>query len=203
MRPIDINEIDFEKGLGLVPAIIQDYASKTLLMLGYMNKESLEKTLEDNEVYFYSRSKQRIWKKGETSGNCLIVKEISMDCDSDALLIKVKPLGPVCHMGSDTCWNERNEKGLGFLIQLENIIEEKRAVKDTKSYTNSLFVKGINAIAQKVGEEAIELVIEAKDENKDLFLNEAADLLYHYLVLLQAKESRLEDVISILRTRNK
>ena len=195
-------EIDFKKYQdGLVPAVIQDAISKNVLMLGFMNEEAYSKTLETKKVTFYSRSKQRLWTKGEESGNYLNLVEIINDCDNDTLLIKVNPVGPVCHKGTDTCWNEKNEKN--FLFQLEDLIERKRSESPETSYTASLFKKGINKIAQKVGEEAIETVIEAKDNNDDLFLNESADLLFHYLILLQAKNFKLQDIIEVLEKRNK
>ena len=192
---------DFEKCEGLVPAIIQDADTRKVLMLGYMNDEALQKTLEEKRVTFYSRSKQRLWTKGESSGNFLELKEISIDCDNDTLLIKVSPVGPVCHKGTDTCFTEKNE-GSAFLHQLESVIKERKNNPNDSSYTTSLFKKGINKIAQKVGEEAVELVIEAKDDNKDLFLGEAADLLYHYLVLLAAKDISLEEVLNLLKQRH-
>lgn len=186
---------------GLVPAIVQDATTNKVLMLGFMNAEALIKTSELQKVTFFSRSKKRLWTKGEESGNYLFVKEIRSDCDNDTLLIKAEPVGPVCHTGADTCWDEKNETG-NFLMQLEDIIEERKNNPTQKSYTSSLFEKGINKIAQKVGEEAIELVIEAKDDNAALFKNEAADLLFHYLILLQAKGFKLRDVIEILRQRH-
>jgi len=194
--------IDFKKYQdGLVPAVIQDVTTKNVLMLGFMNEEAYAKTVETKKVTFYSRSKQRLWTKGEESGNYLKLVEILNDCDNDTLLIKVNPVGPVCHKGADTCWNEKNEKS--FVFQLEDIIEKKRGESPETSYTASLFKKGINKIAQKVGEEAIETVIEAKDNNDDLFLNESADLLFHYLILLQAKNFKLQDIIEVLEKRNK
>ena len=165
-----------------------------------MNEEALTKTEKENTVCFFSRSKQRLWMKGEESGNILHVKEILADCDNDAILIKANPAGPVCHTGADTCWNEKNEPF--FLKHLENIIEQRKNNPDEKSYTSSLFKAGINKVAQKVGEEAVELLIEAKDHNEELFLNEAADLLFHYLVLLSAKDKNLDDVISVLKKRH-
>ena len=186
---------------GLVPAVIQDAETNKVLMLGFMNEAALNKTKELQQVTFFSRSKNRLWTKGEESGNYLFVKEIKIDCDEDTLLIKVIPVGPVCHTGSDTCWNEKNEAN-NFLEKLENIITERKNNRDEKSYTSALFAKGINKIAQKVGEEAVELVIEAKDDNADLFKEEAADLLFHYLILLQAKGFRLEDIIMVLRSRH-
>lgn len=197
------NKIDFEKGEGLVPAIIQDVKTQKVLMLGYMNKESYEKTIETGKVTFYSRSKKRLWTKGEESGNFLFLKDLSLDCDNDTLLIKVDPVGPVCHKGTDTCWaEENNASSIDFLLQLQQVIEERKKNLSEKSYTASLFKKGINKIAQKVGEEAVELVIEAKDEDKELFMGEAADLMFHYLVLLSAKEYKLEEVVALLNKRH-
>lgn len=196
--------IDFNKNKdGLVPAIIQDATTKNVLMLGYMNEEALKKTQETNLVTFYSRTKNRLWTKGEESGNVLNMVEIKLDCDNDTLLITVNPKGPTCHKGSDTCWNADNTESYGFLTQVENIIESRVEAGNTeKSYVASLFEKGINKIAQKVGEEAVEVVIEAKDNNDDLFLNESADLLFHYLMLLQAKGFKLEDVVGVLKERH-
>ncbi len=185
----------------LVPVIVQDAATNKVLMLGYMNEEAYEQTLINQKITFFSRSKQRLWTKGETSGNFLFVKEMLNDCDNDCLLIKANPVGPVCHTGADTCFNEINEGS--FLYLLEKIIESRKETKQEGSYVNSLFTKGINKIAQKVGEEAVELVIEAKDNNDELFMNEAADLLFHYLILLNAKGKSLSDVESILRSRHK
>jgi phosphoribosyl-ATP pyrophosphohydrolase/phosphoribosyl-AMP cyclohydrolase len=187
---------------GLVPAIIQDAKTNKVLMLGFMNAEALIKTSELQKVTFFSRSKNRLWTKGEESGNYLFVKEIRTDCDNDTLLIRAEPVGPVCHTGADTCWDEKNESD-NFLLQLEGIITERKNNPAQTSYTSSLFESGINKIAQKVGEEAIELVIEAKDDNAVLFKNEAADLLFHYLVLLQAKGFKLDDVIDVLKERHK
>lgn len=197
-------EIDYDKNENnLVPAIIQDANSNKVLMLGYMNQEAFEKTVKTKNVTFFSRTKNRLWTKGEESGNFLKVIEIKNDCDNDALLIKVNPVGPTCHTGSDTCWGEENNQTFGFLTHLESVIEGRRAARNTeKSYVASLFEKGINKIAQKVGEEAIETVIEAKDNNDSLFLNEAADLLFHYLILLQAKGFKLNDVVTILEKRH-
>ena len=193
---------DFSKYVdGLIPVIVQDAASNKVLMLGFMNEEALAKTTAEGKVTFYSRSKQRLWTKGETSNNFLMVKEIKPDCDNDTLLIKASPLGPVCHTGADTCFNEDNSSF--SLEKLEEMIADRKKNSSDSSYTSSLFKKGINKIAQKVGEEAVELVIESKDDNKEKFLGEAADLLYHYLVLLQAKNYKLEDVISILSARHK
>lgn len=196
-------KIDFKKQNGLVPAIIQDNTTKKVLMLGYMNEEALKITQESGKVTFYSRSQQKLWTKGETSGNYLYLKDIKIDCDNDTLLIQADPAGPVCHTGTDTCWAEENTSGIDFLSHLEQVIEERKSADAEKSYTKSLFDKGINKIAQKVGEEAVELVIEAKDNNDELFLNEAADLMFHYLVLLNQKGYRLNDVVKILEKRHK
>ncbi|MCF8275141.1 MAG: bifunctional phosphoribosyl-AMP cyclohydrolase/phosphoribosyl-ATP diphosphatase HisIE [Flavobacteriales bacterium] len=193
-------KVDFSKGDGLVPAIIQHYATKTVLMLGYMNEEALAKTQELGKVTFYSRSKNRLWTKGEESGNFLLLKSMEVDCDNDTLLIQADPIGPTCHNGTDTCFGNANASG--FVHQLQRIIEGRKANPSEKSYTTSLFEKGINKIAQKVGEEAIETVIEAKDDNDELFLNESADLLFHYLVLLTAKGKSLEDVEAVLKARH-
>lgn len=195
-------KIDFTKNKdGLVPAIIQDFATKNVLMLGYFNEEAYAKTLESSKVTFFSRSKNRLWTKGEESGNFLEVMDIKIDCDNDTLLIKAKPSGPVCHTGTDTCWNEKNTAGFGFISELENTITDRKENRSEKSYVSSLFVKGINKIAQKVGEEAVEVIIEAKDSDDDLFLNESADLLFHYLILLQAKGFTIKDVVGILEKR--
>ena len=194
-------KIDFEKGAGLVPVIIQDAATNKVLMLGYMNEAAFKKTQKEQRVTFYSRSKQRLWTKGETSGNFLNVVSIAEDCDEDTLLIKVNPVGPVCHTGADTCFKETNQSD-NFLLHLEQVIQDRRDNPSEKSYTTSLFKKGINKVAQKVGEEAVELVIEAKDDNKDLFMGEAADLMYHYLVLLAAKNFELKEVIDVLKQRH-
>lgn len=196
-----LEKINFAKGDGLIPAIVQDEKTAKVLMLGYMNKESLKKTLEEKVVTFFSRSKQRLWTKGETSGNFLHLKSIKVDCDQDALLLQVEPVGPVCHTGSDTCFDEKNVDN-NFLLHLQSVIQHRKENPSESSYTSSLFQKGINKVAQKVGEEAVELVIEAKDDNKELFLNEAADLMYHYLVLLAAKNYQLEDVIEVLKKRH-
>ena len=196
--------IDFNKNNGLIPAIIQDATTKTVLMLGYMNKEALEKTTSTNQVTFFSRSKNRLWTKGEESGNTLELVDLKVDCDHDTLLIQANPKGPTCHTGSDTCWNEQNRSSFGFLSQLESVIEQrKESASEDNSYVALLFAKGINKIAQKVGEEAIETVIEAKDDNDDLFVNESADLLFHYLILLQAKGFKLDDIVTVLRNRSK
>jgi len=196
-----IDTVDFDKNGGLVPAIVQDYRSQQVLMLGYLNRDALEKTLREERVTFYSRSKQRLWTKGESSGNFLELKGIKLDCDQDTLLLRVQPKGPTCHTGSDTCFDETNESQ-HFLQYLQGVIEDRKANPKEGSYTTRLFEKGINKVAQKVGEEAVELVIEAKDDNRELFLNEAADLMYHYLVLLTAKGYVLEDVLQVLRERH-
>ena len=195
-------KVDFSKYTdGLVPAIIQDDITGKVLMLGFMNEEALAKTQELNKVTFFSRSKNRLWTKGEESGNFLLLKSISSDCDEDSLLIKVNPVGPVCHTGADTCWGEKNSNS-NFLFQLEQIIVDRKNNPSEKSYASSLFEKGINKSAQKVGEEAVELVIEAKDNDPDLFKNEAADLLFHYLILLQAKGHSLSEIQDILISRH-
>lgn len=194
--------IKYDKVTGLIPAIIQDVQTKTVLMLGYMNKEAYEKTLETKKVTFYSRSKQRLWTKGEESGHFLSLIDIKNDCDQDTLLIKVKPHGPTCHKGTDTCWEEVNESDFGFLSTLEDVITDRRENLSDSSYVASLFKKGINKIAQKVGEEAVEVVIEAKDDNEKLFLDESADLLFHYLILLQAKGYQLRDIEKVLKDRH-
>ncbi|CAN1492867.1 bifunctional phosphoribosyl-AMP cyclohydrolase/phosphoribosyl-ATP pyrophosphatase protein [Flavobacteriaceae bacterium] len=197
--------IDFTKSNdGLIPAIIQDSETKKVLMLGYMNLEAYEKTLVTNKVTFFSRSKNRLWTKGEESGHFLNVIEMKIDCDNDTLLIQAQPDGPICHTGSDTCWQESNTENYGFLSKLENTIKNRRENSSSdKSYVASLFELGINKIAQKVGEEAVEVIIEAKDNNDKLFLDESADLLFHYLILLQAKGFQLEDVVSVLKSREK
>jgi len=194
--------IDFAKSAdGLVPAIIQDFNTHKVLMLGYMNQEALDKTMSSGRVTFFSRTKNRLWTKGEESGNFLDLKSVAIDCDNDTLLIKVIPVGPVCHTGADTCWSERNHSD-DFLSYLEEIIRLRRKSSDQTSYVRSLFEKGINIVAQKVGEEAVELVIEAKDNDPELFLNEAADLLFHYLILLNIKEHTLQEVIDVLHKRH-
>jgi phosphoribosyl-AMP cyclohydrolase / phosphoribosyl-ATP pyrophosphohydrolase len=194
--------VDFKKySDGLVPAIVQDSQTDKVLMLGFMNQEAIDKTIEEGKVVFFSRSKARLWMKGEESGNFLLYKEMSVDCDQDTLLIKAVPLGPVCHTGADTCWEEKNHRE-DFLVCLEEIIQQRRQAAPDESYVARLFEKGINKIAQKVGEEAVELVIEAKDQNEKLFLNEAADLLFHYLILLNAKGYNLQDVTDVLRERH-
>ncbi len=195
--------VDFSKsGDGLVPAVVQDACTHKVLMLGYMNREALLHTQREGKVTFYSRSKQRLWTKGEESGHFLMVERILPDCDNDTLLVMARPTGPVCHTGADTCFDERNITD-NFLIELENIIIDRKQNPRPGSYTTSLFSDGINRIAQKVGEEAVELVIESKDRNEELFLGEAADLIYHYLVLLIAKGYVLEDVIEVLKKRHK
>ncbi|PIF62970.1 bifunctional phosphoribosyl-AMP cyclohydrolase/phosphoribosyl-ATP diphosphatase HisIE [Flavobacterium sp. 11] len=197
--------IDFSKNTdGLIPAIIQDNETKTVLMLGFMNAEAYQKTVDTKKVTFYSRTKQRLWTKGEESGNFLNLIDIKNDCDNDTLLIQVKPEGPTCHKGTDTCWADENKADYGFISDLEDTIQLRRENADSeKSYVASLFKLGMNKIAQKVGEEAIEVVIEAKDDNDDLFLSESADLLFHYLILLQAKGFKLNDVVEVLKSRQK
>ena len=196
--------IDFSKYPdGLVPAIVQDPLTKTVLMLGYMNADAVAKTETTQQVTFYSRSKNRLWTKGEESGNVLELVSMAVDCDLDALLVKATPKGPTCHTGSDTCWNEKNSPSYGFLSALETTITDRKNNPTDKSYVASLFDKGINKIAQKVGEEAVETVIEAKDNDKGLFLNESADLLFHLLILLQAKGYALQDVVDVLESREK
>ena len=198
-------KIDFTKNTdNLIPAIIQDNETKNVLMLGYMDQEAIDKTLETKKVTFFSRSKNRLWTKGEESGNFLELVSIKNDCDNDTLLIQVNPAGPTCHTGLDTCWQEANNQEYGFISKLEKTIKERKENADADtSYVASLFAKGINKIAQKVGEEAVEVVIEAKDNNDDLFLSESADLLFHYLILLQAKGFQLNDVVEVLKGREK
>ena len=195
-------KVDFKKYPdGLVPAIVQDFNTQKVLMLAFMNEEAFKKTEELGKVTFYSRSKKRLWTKGEESGNFLIVKQVLLDCDNDTILVKAEPQGPTCHTGADTCWSERNHKD-DFLYYLEDIIELRKKSSDEKSYVRQLFRDGINKIAQKVGEEAVELVIESKDNNDELFMNEAADLLFHYLVLLNAKGYNLQQVVNVLQSRH-
>ena len=194
--------IDFNKMNGLVPTIVQDALSGKVLMQGFMNEEAFAKTQETGKVTFFSRSKERLWTKGETSGNFLEVVSIKGDCDGDSILIQANPKGPVCHTGADTCWDEVNTSKTGFIDQLRAIIKDRKNNPSDKSYTASLFAKGINKVAQKVGEEAVEIVIEAKDDHKELFLGEAADLLYHYLVLLEAKGYELDEVMEVLIQRH-
>ena len=193
--------IKFDKNTGLVPVIIQDYLNLKVLMLGYMNQDAFDKTLQEKRVTFFSRSKNRLWTKGETSGNYLELMDWKLDCDNDTILIKAKPLGPTCHKGTTTCFAEETDKG--FLYELQQTISDKIDNNDENSYTNELYKRGINKVAQKVGEEAVELIIETKDNNDELFLNEAADLLYHYLILLKAKGFTIEDVEKILKSRSK
>ena len=193
---------DFTKSPdGLIPVIIQDNITNVVLMLGYMNEEAFDKTQQEKQVTFFSRSKNRLWTKGEESGNFLNVDSLLIDCDNDTILIKANPAGPTCHTGADTCFNEQNVS-TNFLTELETIIRDRKNNPTDKSYTASLFAKGINKIAQKVGEEAVEIVIEAKDNNDDLFKGEAADLMFHYLILLQAKNFTLNDIISVLKSRH-
>ena len=195
--------VDFKKySDGLVPAIVQDAVTQKVLMLGFMNEAALAATEASKKVTFYSRSKQRLWTKGEESGNFLNLVSVAVDCDNDTLLIKANPVGPVCHTGADTCWDEPNVQS-DFLVYLEQIIEQRSKVSPDESYTSLMLSKGINKVAQKVGEEAIELVIEAKDDNKDLFLGEAADLMFHYLLLLNAKGFKLQEVFDVLQKRHK
>lgn len=193
-------KIDFIKGNGLVPVVIQDNTTLQVLMLGYMNEEAFEKTQVEGKVTFFSRSKNRLWTKGEKSGNFLWTKEITVDCDNDTILIKASPDGPTCHTGTTSCFGEKSPKG--FLYELETVISNRIATDTSESYTNTLYKRGINKVAQKVGEEAVELVIEAKDNNAELFKNEAADLMYHYILLLQAKGFSLQDVEEILLKRH-
>jgi len=203
-------KINFTKNSdGLAPVVVQDAKTKNVLMLGYMNEEAFDKTQKTKKVTFFSRSKQRLWTKGEESGNFLKLVDIKLDCDNDTLLVLANPIGPTCHTGTDTCWGESNTQEFGFLSQLERVISKRKSESERdaslrqhdKSYVVSLFDKGINKIAQKVGEEAVETVIEAKDDNDELFLNESADLLFHYLILLQAKGFELKDVVTILENR--
>ena len=195
--------IDFKKMNGLVPAIVQDAISGKVLMQGYMNEAALAKTQESGKVTFFSRSKERLWTKGETSGSFMELVSMTDDCDGDSILIQANPIGPVCHTGSDTCFDEVNSSKTGFIDQLRAIIKDRKNNPSDQSYTASLFAKGINKIAQKVGEEAVEIVIEAKDDNKDLFLGEAADLMFHYLILLEAKGYELDEVMDVLIARQK
>lgn len=196
-------KIDFKKMDGLIPVVVQDSFTGKVLMLGYMNEAALSQTEASGRVTFFSRSKNRLWTKGETSGNFLEVVSMQEDCDGDAILIKAKPLGPVCHTGADTCFDEPNTSQTLFIDHLRAIIKDRKANPTEGSYTASLFAKGMNKLAQKVGEEAVELVIEAKDDNKELFLGEAADLLFHYLVLLEAKGYELDEVVEVLKHRHK
>jgi phosphoribosyl-ATP pyrophosphohydrolase/phosphoribosyl-AMP cyclohydrolase len=194
-------KIDFNKGDGLVPVVIQDYSTLQVLMVGYMNDVAYEKTMKEKVVTFFSRSKYRLWTKGETSGNYLHVEEISTDCDADSILIKVRPEGPVCHTGSTSCFGEESVRG--FVYKLEQIINQRIENDTDGSYTNKIFKKGINKVAQKVGEEAVELIIEAKDDNIDLFKDEAADLMYHFLVLLKAKNVNFQSIEEVLQKRHR
>ena len=197
-------ELNFSKSPdGLLPAIVQDATTKTVLMLGYMNEEALQHTQVSGKVTFFSRSKQRLWTKGEESGHFLNLVSLKADCDQDTLLIQAEPQGPTCHKGTDSCWGEENKASYGFLTELENTIAQRKAADDDDSYVASLFRKGINKIAQKVGEEAVETVIEAKDNDEALFLNESADLLFHYLILLQAKGYQLSDIVRTLEERKR
>ena len=196
---MDINFVKYSDGL--VPVIVQDSETNKVLMLGFMNEEALAKTQEIGKVTFYSRTKKRLWTKGEESGNFLLLKELLVDCDNDTILIKANPVGPVCHTGADTCFNETNVES-NFLNYLEDVIEQRKQVSPEVSYVSKLFSKGLNKIAQKVGEEAVEVVIEAKDDNEELFVNESADLLFHYLILLNAKGFNLQKVIEILQKRH-
>ena len=194
-------QLDFNKGDGLIPAVIQDSRTLQVLMVGYMNEEAFEQTSREKKVTFFSRSKNRLWTKGETSGNFLYVESILTDCDNDSILIRVRPAGPVCHTGSTSCFAEETAKG--FIYKLEQVINQRIDEDSADSYTNKLYKRGINKMAQKVGEEAVELVIESKDDNIDLFKNEAADLLYHLLILLKAKETNLQSIEEVLKERHK
>ncbi|TQD39051.1 bifunctional phosphoribosyl-AMP cyclohydrolase/phosphoribosyl-ATP diphosphatase HisIE [Haloflavibacter putidus] len=197
-------KIDFNKNNdGLVPAIIQDAETQKVLMLGYMNKEAFAETKRRKKLVFYSRSKKRLWMKGEESGNTLELQSVKVDCDADTLLFQVKPNGPVCHKNTDTCWSEENKQALGFVGALEETIQQRKNTLPKDSYVASLFKSGINAVAQKVGEEAVEMIIEAKDDKQELFLNESADLFFHYLLLLHAKGNNFNDVLEILQERHK
>lgn len=198
---MEIEKLKFDEK-GLIPAIVQDVNTRVVLMQGYMNRESLAETQKSGKVCFFSRSRQKLWTKGEESGNFLLVKEILSDCDNDSLLVKAEPVGPTCHTGTDTCWGEEN-KEQDFLFLLQHYLQKRKNDSPDQSYTARLISRGINKVAQKVGEEAVELVIEAKDDNEELFLNEAADLMYHYIVLLIAKGYGLEDVTKILEERHK
>jgi|TARA_R110000751_G_scaffold16594_2_gene52296 phosphoribosyl-ATP pyrophosphohydrolase/phosphoribosyl-AMP cyclohydrolase len=207
-----IMNIDFNKNNdGLVPAIVQDAITKNVLMLGYMNQDAYKKTVDSRKVTFFSRTKKRLWTKGEESGNFLKLVDIKLDCDNDTLLVMVDPVGPTCHKGTDTCWGDENNTSFGFLSELENIIQNRKEQAEGKveipegtkpSYVSSLFKSGINKVAQKVGEEAVEVVIEAKDDNDQLFKDESADLLFHYLILLQAKGFKLQDIVNVLKSRH-
>ncbi|MEO1588797.1 MAG: bifunctional phosphoribosyl-AMP cyclohydrolase/phosphoribosyl-ATP diphosphatase HisIE, partial [Bacteroidota bacterium] len=194
--------LDFEKGNGLIPAVVQDATTRKVLMLGYMNQEALDATREKGKVTFFSRSKNRLWTKGETSGNFLQLVEIREDCDKDTLLVLAHPIGPVCHTGADTCFKEENQADISFFNQLSEVIHARKEASPDSSYTAQLFHRGINKIAQKVGEEAVEVIIEAKDEDEDKFLNECADLMFHFLVLLEAKNTSLSAVAQVLAERH-
>ena len=196
------NQVDFGKNDGLVPVVVQDAQTLKVLMLGYMNREALEKTLASEKVTFFSRSKQRLWTKGESSGHFLLAKELLIDCDKDTILVKAEPQGTTCHLGDDTRFHEQNDSNTHFLDYLTEVIRQRRQRDPEQSYTAALFQKGINKVAQKVGEEAVELVIEAKDDDEERFLNEGADLLFHYMLLLEAKGRSLQDVIEVLKTRH-
>lgn len=200
-KKIKMMQLNFSGSDGLIPAVIQDNASLQVLMVGFMNSEAFRKTVEEGRVTFFSRSRKRLWTKGETSGNFLTVKEITTDCDSDTILIKVDPAGPVCHTGTYSCFGEEQKKG--FLYKLAGIIDKRISDSTEGSYTNKIFREGVNRAAQKVGEEAVELIIEAKDNNIDLFKNEAADLLYHLLILLKVKDVSLDDIEDVLRNRHR
>ena len=188
---------------GLVPAIVQDVNTKNVLMLGFMNQDAIDATLSQHKVTFFSRTKNRLWTKGEESGHFLNYISMEVDCDNDTLLIQASPIGPVCHKGTDTCWGTENKNDLSFLANLEGVIAQRQNASPDSSYVASLFAKGMNKIAQKVGEEAVEVVIEAKDNNDDLFLDESADLLFHYLILLRAKGFSLTDIVKVLKERHK
>jgi phosphoribosyl-AMP cyclohydrolase / phosphoribosyl-ATP pyrophosphohydrolase len=198
-----LENIDFEKGGGLIPVVVQDADSLKVLMLGYMNREAFDKTISSGRATFYSRSRNSLWEKGETSGNWMKVRDVSADCDNDTLLLRVEPQGPACHTGDDTCFSEKNSGGISFLRQLDGVIGERKRDLPENSYTTSLFRAGVNKIARKVGEEAIELILEAKDDSsRDLFLNEAADLFYHMLVLLHHRGFSLDDMVDVLEKRH-
>ncbi|AGD98316.1 phosphoribosyl-ATP pyrophosphohydrolase / phosphoribosyl-AMP cyclohydrolase [Blattabacterium sp. (Blatta orientalis) str. Tarazona] len=199
MKDVPIKQINFKDDL--IPVIIQDNKTNKVLMLGYMNQEAYKKSIEEKKVTFYSRSKKRLWTKGEVSKNYLLIKKILIDCDRDTLLIKAEPTGPICHKGTDTCWKEMNK--MNFLFHLENIISNRVNQKDENSYVVKLFKKGVNKISQKLGEEAVEMIIESKDNNRSLFLNESADLLFHYILLLYSKGVTIHNVINLLEKRHK
>ncbi len=195
--------INFEKSNGLIPCVIQDSTTLQVLMLGYMNQEAVDQTIETNKVTFFSRSKNRIWVKGEESGNFLEMKSIALDCDNDTVLIKANPIGPTCHKGNKTCWSENETTGFGVISRLEDVISDRINNPSEKSYVSDLVGRGINKVAQKVGEEGVEVVIEALGSDDNLFLNESADLLFHYLILLQAKGYKMNDVLEVLKGREK